>query len=133
MRRQHLADRHLEFAHHFGRDFLDSHAARGGQRFLQTAALIHGGGGDDAALVGSAACASVRLGECHGHIIPPRGERGAAGARRYVPETTMVEPDLGGRAADLQNHGNGARGQPAGNQDIHLDDAGHKVERLRHS
>ncbi len=52
MRRQHFAHRHFKLAHHLGRDFFEIHAAARGQGFLQAAALIHGGGGDDAATVG---------------------------------------------------------------------------------
>ena len=50
VRGEHLADQRFEFFHHgigyFAALFL-------GQRFLQGAALIHGGGGDDAACVGN--------------------------------------------------------------------------------
>ena len=48
MRRQHFADQHLEFFHHFVRD---GRAFFLGERLLQRAALVHGGGGDHATFV----------------------------------------------------------------------------------
>src|ERR1035437_8787643 len=52
MRRENAAHRHFEFAHHRRRDFVHIDAARGGEGFLKIASLVHGGGGDDAPLVG---------------------------------------------------------------------------------
>ncbi len=49
VRGENLGDQRLEFFHHGVADFA---AFFLGQRFLQRAALIHGGGGDDAAFVG---------------------------------------------------------------------------------
>ena len=48
MRRQNFRDQRFEFFHHGVGDFA---AFFFGERFLQGAALIHGGGGDDAAFV----------------------------------------------------------------------------------
>ncbi len=52
MGRENAAHRHFELAHHRRRDLVDIHAAERGKRLLQVPALIHGGGGDDTALVG---------------------------------------------------------------------------------
>ena len=48
MRRQHFGDQRLELFHHGVADFA---AFFFGQRLLQRAALVHGGGGDHAAFV----------------------------------------------------------------------------------
>jgi len=52
VRSEDLAHRHFELAHHLMRDLFDIHAAPRGQRLLEASSLIHGGGRDDASLVG---------------------------------------------------------------------------------
>ena len=86
MRRENAAHRHLELAHHRRRDFVNLHAAERGKRLLQIAALIHGGGGDDATLVGERLHALQFAG----------GQRhlGYYGTLRYKPHRLVITGHL---------------------------------------
>ena len=54
VRRQHFRHRDFKLAHHLVGDLFESNAFSAGDGFLQTAALVHRGGGDDACLFDSA-------------------------------------------------------------------------------